>query len=90
MSKRKTMLFLGILVAVMPFLGIPSSWKTVVYLLSGIFIAWNSYQINKHKAVRTRRAAKRAPKMVGTENAPANSSVNNPQERQEGNITAVS
>lgn len=90
MSKRKTMLFLGILVAIMPFLGIPSSWKTVAYLVSGIFIAWNSYQINKHKAVRTRRAVKRTPKMVGMENAPAASFVNNPEDRQEGNVTAVS
>ena len=58
MSKRKTVLWLSILIAMMPFLGFPLAWKTVFYFVSGLFIAVNSYQINKHKAIRGRRVSK--------------------------------
>ena len=59
MSKRKTILWLGILVAILPLLGFPASWKSVVFFISGVLIAVNSYQLNKHKAVRGRRPEKR-------------------------------
>lgn len=60
MSKRKIILWLGILVALMPFLGFPSAWKTVVYFVSGALIAWNSFQLNKHKqAKRAKQERKR-------------------------------
>ncbi len=35
MSKNKIILILGILVAIMPWLGFPSSWKDVFYFLAG-------------------------------------------------------
>ena len=56
MSKRRTILWLGILVALLPFLGFPSAWKTAVYVASGVLIAVNSYQLNKHKIIRSKRS----------------------------------
>lgn len=38
MSRNKTMLLIGILVAIMPFLGFPSSWKTLFYVLFGVIL----------------------------------------------------
>ena len=35
MSKNKAVLILGILIAIMPWLGLPSSWKNVFYFLAG-------------------------------------------------------
>lgn len=70
MSKRKLILWLGVLVAVLPFLGLPASWKTVIFLISGVSIAWNSHQLHKHKVVRPRRAAKKPVKAAVADNAP--------------------
>jgi len=36
MSKDAAIIILGFLVAAMPFLGFPSSWKTVFYVLLGL------------------------------------------------------
>ncbi|MEK7581915.1 MAG: hypothetical protein AAB488_01130 [Patescibacteria group bacterium] len=59
MSKRKTILWLGLLVAILPFLGFPSAWKPVIYFISGLLIAVNSYQLSKHKMMRSRRAERK-------------------------------
>lgn len=39
MSKEMTVILLGLLVAITPYLGIPGSWKTVLLVLSGLGIA---------------------------------------------------
>ncbi len=39
MSKEMTVIVLGLLVAVTPFLGIPGSWKTAVFVLAGLGMA---------------------------------------------------
>lgn len=39
MSKEMTVIALGVLVAVTPFLGVPGSWKTVILIVSGLCIA---------------------------------------------------
>jgi|GEM_PF-1398358 len=66
MSKRKSILWLGVMVALMPFLGFPSSWKTFFYVLAGAFIAWNSYQLNKHKTIRARRIERKPKPQQGS------------------------
>lgn len=38
MSRNKTTLLIGILVCLMPFLGFPSSWKTVFYFVFGVIL----------------------------------------------------
>ena len=57
-------MWLGIAIALMPFLGFPSSWKTAFYLISGIFIAYNTYQLGKHARRESRRSRK--PKGIFT------------------------
>lgn len=59
MSKRKTIVWLGILVAILPFLGFPAAWKSAVYFISGVLIVVNSYQLNKHQVARNRRIGRK-------------------------------
>ncbi len=39
MSKEMTVIALGVFVAVVPYLGIPGSWKTAVFVLVGVALA---------------------------------------------------
>jgi len=39
MSKETWIVVLGIVVAVMPFLGFPGSWKIIIYIVLGLAIA---------------------------------------------------
>lgn len=39
MSKEMTLIVLGLWVAVVPYLGVPSAWRTALLVLSGIGIA---------------------------------------------------
>ena len=43
MRKMKILLGLGIWVALLPYLGFPSSWKTVLFTLSGLAAAVIAY-----------------------------------------------
>ena len=38
MSRNKTILLIGILTVLMPFLGFPSTWKTVFYIIFGVIL----------------------------------------------------
>lgn len=39
MSKEMTVIVLGLVVAATPYLGIPGSWKTVVFVFAGLGLA---------------------------------------------------
>lgn len=39
MSKEMTVIALGVFVAVVPYLGIPGLWKTVLFVLAGLGLA---------------------------------------------------
>jgi len=39
MSKEMTVIALGVLVAVTPYLGVPGLWKTIILVLSGLALA---------------------------------------------------
>ena len=43
MTKDVGILILGLVVAMVPFLGIPSSWKTVMFVASGLAIAFHAF-----------------------------------------------
>lgn len=45
MSKRQWLMIFGVIVAALPFLGFPSSWDTVIYIVVGILIIFLSYRI---------------------------------------------
>ena len=42
---RKSTFFLGIFIFLIPFLGVPTSWKTVFVVLSGLFLIFLSIKI---------------------------------------------
>ena len=48
----KLLYSLGIVVAIIPFLGVPSSWKTVVFFVIGITIFMKAYSIYRHDSVK--------------------------------------
>ncbi len=53
-------IIIGILIAVMPFVGIPGSWKTPLYFLLGSAVAALSYQmIYKKKAHPSRHGTRK-------------------------------
>lgn len=43
MRKEKTLLIIGLWVVVLPFLGFPSSWRAILYVLTGICLMYLSY-----------------------------------------------
>lgn len=49
MSKSKIIIILGLMVAVLPFLGFPGSFKSPAYFLLGGAIAYITFQENRHK-----------------------------------------
>ena len=55
MRKAQTLLFLGIWIAILPFLGFPYSWQNILTTLTGIvfiylsYILYKNYKITEHK-----------------------------------------
>lgn len=50
MRKERTLLFLGIWVAILPFLGFPNSWRTFLFFITGcalVFLAYLFYKANR-------------------------------------------
>jgi hypothetical protein len=39
MSKEMTVIALGVLIVITPFLGIPGSWKTFIFIIAGLVLA---------------------------------------------------
>jgi hypothetical protein len=52
MSRNKIQLVIGILLAVIPFLGLPPGWKTIFYTLSGALLVL--YAVTAHMERRSR------------------------------------
>ena len=51
MKHSRTIIILGIVVTVVPFLGFPSSWKTVIFAVLGVAIAAFGYRMFLHSRV---------------------------------------
>lgn len=43
MRKERTLLILGIWVAVLPFLGFPQSWRKILFLITGFLMIYLAY-----------------------------------------------
>ncbi len=43
MTRERILLILGIWIAVLPYLGFPHSWKSVLFTLSGLAVGYVSY-----------------------------------------------
>lgn len=52
MRKERTLFFIGIWVAILPFLGLPSSWRKVLFILSGCAIIYLAYLFRKETKAR--------------------------------------
>jgi hypothetical protein len=56
MRKAKTLLFLGIWVAVLPYLGFPHFYKSILFSVSGLGLIYFSYTLYKeYKKVEAAR-----------------------------------
>ncbi|OGJ03770.1 hypothetical protein A3G06_02560 [Candidatus Nomurabacteria bacterium RIFCSPLOWO2_12_FULL_46_14] len=51
MSRIKTLFVLGIWIAILPYLGFPSSWKNILITLSGLGLAFLSYLIRREERI---------------------------------------
>lgn len=52
MTKARILLILGVLVAILPYLGFPSSWKDILYTLLGLALMYFSYILYKDSKKR--------------------------------------
>lgn len=43
MRKERTLLILGIWVAILPFLGFPTNWRKVLFIITGIALIYLAY-----------------------------------------------
>lgn len=62
--KKNLISILAILVAILPFLGFPSSFKAPVFFLLGASIAFLSFREHHHKRKHTVRRIRRAKEVV--------------------------
>ena len=56
MTKEMWIIVLGIVVALVPFLGFPGSWKTVIFVLVGLAIAVLAFIIRLRRMTQMRNA----------------------------------
>lgn len=52
MSKEMTVIALGVLVVITPYLGVPGSWKTVILVLAGLAIAGAGFLLRGESLAR--------------------------------------
>ena len=52
MSKARIFLILGTWIAVLPYLGFPSSWKNVLFTITGLILIYFSYTMYKNSKIR--------------------------------------
>lgn len=43
MRKERTLLILGIWVAVLPYLGFPSNWRDILFVITGVALVYLAY-----------------------------------------------
>ncbi len=52
MRKERTLLIIGLLVAVLPFLGFPNSWRKVFFVILGFALVYLAYLFYKQAKAR--------------------------------------
>jgi len=80
MINRKSTFFLGVFIFIIPFLGIPSFWKTVFIVLSGLFLIILSIRIVLPKKEIKSRLRKEKFTPVFVESMPANPKKDTPND----------
>jgi hypothetical protein len=54
MKTARTLLILGIWIAILPYLGFPYSWKKILLTLSGLGVAYTAYILYKKEKIDTK------------------------------------
>ncbi|MFA7315341.1 MAG: hypothetical protein WC059_00870 [Candidatus Paceibacterota bacterium] len=52
MRKERTLLFLGIWVTILPFLGFPNMWRSIFFVITGFSLIYLSYLFYKQTRAR--------------------------------------
>lgn len=60
MSKEMTVIVLGLWVAIVPYLGVPGTWRTAILLLSGLGIAIVGFLLRGEAIGRAQHRASRS------------------------------
>ena len=58
MQKARILLFLGIWVTILPYLGFPYSWKDIIIVLCGLGLIYISYMLYKESKIKETTAEK--------------------------------
>lgn len=77
MIHKKSTFFLGIFILLIPFLGLPSFWKTILIFISGVLLIGLSVKISLPKKNTKTRTKREKATPVFVENIPVYSSNNN-------------
>jgi hypothetical protein len=77
MLTRKSTFFLGIFIFIVPFLGVPSSWKTLFITLSGLTLIIMSVKISLPKKTTKTRIKREKVTPVFVQSTPIYSKDNN-------------
>ena len=64
MRKEKTLFIIGIWVAVLPFLGFPSSWRKVMFVITGLAVMYVAYLFYLEVKIRLSKDASQSKTFV--------------------------
>jgi hypothetical protein len=61
MSKEMTIIVLGVWVIVVPYLGFPTSWKTVIFFVTGVLVVYLGFSLRAGALARGSRRTEHHP-----------------------------
>lgn len=70
MRKEKTLLIIGIWIAILPFLGFPDTWRKIFFIITGfmvIYLAYLYYQQSKDLISKSENTSKTFIDNIGSE-----------------------
>ncbi len=70
MIERKGTFFLGFLVFLLPFIGVPNSWKTIFMIVIGVVVIASSIRINLPKRISKSKPKKEKQNEINIEATP--------------------
>lgn len=70
MKKERTLFFIGLWVAILPYLGFPTSFRKILFVITGLVIIYFSYMLRK-------KAKEEAQAMEKEDNSKMNTFVDN-------------
>jgi len=68
MRKEKTLFILGLWIIILPFLGLPSLWKNILFAITGLMLFYLSYLFKYEAKSRIDKIENRAKTFVDSAN----------------------